>query len=624
VSAALFLAACGTSSPLVDVDGSNAAAGPRSADATTDTGIDATLVDAGVGETRVSDAGIIGAGIADASIADSGMADAGVADAGVADAGVANAGMADASVADASVAQDAGADSGPPDATGPLVSNVVTQHNDNARTGANLAETTLTVGNVRPSTFGKLFARAVDDQTYAQPLLVSQVSIPGQGIHNVLYIATMNDSVYAFDADARNQGTPLWQTSFLDVDAGVVPVTRADVGLQCVFTNISGNIGIESTPVIDPVAGRMFVVAKTKNQSGAQTYTLHALDITTGLDQLSPVVVAPSVPGTGAGSTGTMIAFDASVENQRGSLLLANGKVYVTFGGYCESGNYHGWILAYDAATLSLDATFASTPNGIGGGIWMSGQGAAADSAGNVYVVASGGTTDVTTGGSDYAEALLELTPSLAVSDWFVPFDYATLSSSGNFYGSAGVLLVPETTLAITGSETSKVYVNDTTALGHWNSANDSQIVQSLQLGGSEVHGSPVTMNGMVFVWAAGDTLRSYQVSGGLLTPAQTGPATLSTGDPGGILSLSSSGAAAGTGILWVSQPASGDASQATVPGILQAYDASSLATEIWDSHLTAGDDCGAFAKFASPTVANGKVYLPSFANQVCVYGLNQ
>jgi hypothetical protein len=623
---AVFLTTCSTATPFLDAGGPDGSvAAPF--DATTGVAPDATTLDTGHADSASESNSPDGEPSIDTDagdvVADSGRdvtTDAGALDTGVADAGVADDGGSDTGVADAG--PDAVADSGLPDGSSLIQTDVLTQHNDNARTGAYPYESKLTVANVGQATFGKLFARAVDDQIYAQPLWMAGIAVPGHGVHNMLYVATMSDTVYAFDADDPSQGVPLWKTSFLNLDAGIVPVTRSDVGLSCgVFNNISGNIGIESTPVIDARAGRIFVVAKTKNQNGVQTYTLHALDVGTGLDQVNPVVIQASVSGTGAGSIGNAIQFDPSVENQRGSLLLANGKVYFSFGGYCESGNYHGWILAYDAVTLAQDAVFIATPNGIGGGIWMSGQGPSADANGQVYAVASGGNMDVNTGGSDYSEALLELSPSLTVTDWFVPFDYTSLSGSGNFYGSAGVLLVPGSTLAVTGSETCKLYVNDTTALGHLSTGSDSQIVQSFQLGGSEIHGSPVALGNMVYVWAAGDTLRSYQVSGGQLTPMQVGPTALSTGQPGGELSLSGNGATPGTGILWVSQPLNGDASQATVPGILQAYDASNVATELWDSLLASGDDCGSFAKFASPTIANGKVYLPSFANQVCVYG---
>jgi hypothetical protein len=513
-----------------------------------------------------------------------------------------------------------------PDASVALPLSVLTNHNDAARTGAYLGETVLTASNVRPATFGMLFARAVDDQLYAQPLYMSRVPIPNKGAHNVLYVATMSDTVYAFDADDPSQANPLWMTSFVNMPQGIVPVTHRDVGLACgVYLDINGNIGVESTPVIDDSAGRMFVVAKTKNQSGVQTYYLHALDVRTGLDQVPPVVIQASVAGTGAGSVGGVIAFDASVQNQRAALLLANGNVYIAFGAYCQSGNYHGWVLAYDAATLTQTAAMSSTPNGGGGGIWMSGGGPSADANGNVYVGTGNGDMDVTTGGANLSETLLKLTPALQVADWFVPFEYPALNSAGDDIGSTSLMQLPETSFVVTGSEGSKLYVNDTGNLGQYNMANDSQIVQSVPLNASQVHSTPVAWplpaGTMVYVWAAGDTLRSYQWSGGHLALAHTGPRVLGMGQPGGALSLSANGTTPGTAVLWAAQPASGDASQLTVPGILQAFDASNATVELWDSHQAAGDDCGAFAKFTPPTVANGKVYLPSFANQVCVYG---
>jgi hypothetical protein len=641
--AAAFLTTCGTAVSVLGACGSGASVAPTDSDGSVGPGTDATMLDAGTEATGGGDSHGESSGEADAfpatlDSAPEGASDAVASDAVASDAVASDAGSSDAGPSDTSTPLDTGTtetsavdtgaadtavDSGAPDAAGLVSRDVLTQHNDTARTGAYLYESSLNVANVRNATFGKLFARTVDDQTYAQPLLMLGVTVADGGIHDVLYVATMSDTVYAFDADDPSQSAPLWKTTLVDATKGTVPVTHDDVGLACApFSNISGNIGIESTPVIDPTLGRMFVISKTKDGTGSQSYTLHALDVGTGLDQVVPVVIQASAPGTGAGSTGASVQFDASVENQRASLLLANGNVYVAFGGYCESGNYHGWLLAYDAATLAQTAVLITTPNGLGSGIWMSGEGPSADASGNVYVTSSGGSMDVTTGGADYGEALLELTPSLTVVDWFAPFDYQSLSSTGNFYGSTGVLLVPQSTLTVTGSEVSKLYVNDTTALGHWNMGSDSQIVQSFQLGGTEIHGSPVCLGNMVYVWPSGDTLRRYQVASGHLTQVQVGPATLSAGQPGGELALSANGSTPGSGILWVSQPLAGNAAQATVPGVLQAYDASNVATELWDSLQVSGDDCGAFAKFASPTVANGKVYLPSFANQVCVYGV--
>jgi hypothetical protein len=610
-----LLVGCGSAGPDATAGGD---AGPA-ADA------DATLPDAADGVSpadRAAPDGHIDAG-GDVRTDVGGM-DAVVPDAVVPDAVSGDVVTGDAVIVDTGTADVGGEAAGPDASVGS--GNVLTHHNDNARTGAYLGETVLNVSNVHQGTFGKLFARAVDDQLYAQPLYMSGVPIPGQGVHNVLYVATMNDSVYAFDADDPNKPNPLWRTSFVNLAQGVVPVTHLDVALGCgTFNGISGNIGIESTPVIDASTGRMFVVAKTKDQSGVQTYRLHALDVRTGLDQAAPVVIQASVPGMGWGSSGGVLSFDASLQNQRASLLLANGSVYIGFAAYSECGNYHGWLIAYDASTLAQTAVMTATANGGGGGIWMSGAGPSADATGNIYAGVGNGDMNITSGGTDISEALVKLTPALALTDWFVTFDYQNLNNTGQDFGSTAVLLIPQSTLALTGSEGSKLYVNDTGNLGHWNMANDSQIVQSLPLNASEVHGSPVAWalptGTMVYVWAAADTLRAYRLTGGQLVLAQAGPTVLGMGQPGASLALSANGTTAGTGILWVTQPASGDASQMTVPGILQAFDATNVTTELWDSLQTAGDDCGGFAKFTPPTVANGKVYLPSFANQVCVYG---
>jgi hypothetical protein len=616
LGASWLVIACGSSaSSLGTADATSGDALPVLVDAGADV-LDEREIDSTLVEASTLDGNPLDAPVPDASMSDSAVADAGLAEAAF-EGGVAIEASTDAST-DATVDAPHGDGGG-----GVAQVDVLTQHGDVARTGANLQESILDVANVTSPKFGMLFARAVDDQTYAQPLIVSGVTLPSAGVHDLLVVATMNDTVYAFDADDPAQSAPLWKTSFLDADAGVAAVLHTDVGKACgTLLNISGNIGIESTPAIDRAAGTIYLVAKTKDASGTQTYALHALDLTTGLDRQPPAVIQASVAGTGAGASGGVVSFDASIENQRASLLLSGGTIYVAFGAYCGADNYHGWLLAYDAATLAQTAVLNTTPNGQGGGIWTSGEGPSTDANGNVYVTTAGGTADAPSGGSDFSEALLELTPSLGLVDWFVPSNYATLDANGTGYGSTGGLLVPGTRWIVTGSEAATLYVNDTSSLGQWSSGGDGQIVQSLSLGGTAIHGSPVATPRQLFVWGAGDTLRSYSITSQGLALAQTGPQALASGQPGGELALSANGSISGTAVLWVAQPMA-DASQATVPGILQAFDASDVTTEIWDSHRTAGDDCGSFAKFASPTVANGKVYLPSFSNQVCAYGLH-
>ncbi|HEX2715322.1 MAG TPA: hypothetical protein VHM88_24345, partial [Candidatus Acidoferrales bacterium] len=257
---------------------------------------------------------------------------------------------------------------------------VLTQRNDNLRTGQNLSETILTPSNVKAATFGKLFAFSVDGQVYAQPLYKSNVSIPGQGIHNVVYVATEHDSVYAFDADGQTT-TPLWHVSFINPATGITTVSTSDVG--AIEIQPGSESGITGTPVIDPTTGTLYVVAKTK-ESGHYFQRLHALDIATGAEKFGgPVVIQASVP-----SSGGSVAFDTLRDLQRPGLLLANNGVYIAWSGPgAEALNvsYHGWVMAYNATTLQPVAAYAATPNGSGGGIWMSGAGLAADPSGNIY-----------------------------------------------------------------------------------------------------------------------------------------------------------------------------------------------------------------------------------------------
>jgi len=257
---------------------------------------------------------------------------------------------------------------------------VLTQHNNNARTGAYTTETTLTPSNVNQGTFGKLFSYPVDGRIYAQPLYVPSVAIPGKGTHNVVFIVTEHDSVYAFDADSNGgaSGTPLWQITLLDAAhgaaAGETTVPNSDISSM----DLVPEIGITSTPVIDPSTGTIYVLGKTTQASSTFYQRLHALDITTGAEKFGgPMPISASVPGTGTGSSGGTLAFDPKWENQRAGLLLQNGVLYLAFGSHGDNGPWHGWIMSYNAATLQQINAFCSTPNGGGAGIWMSGAGIA-------------------------------------------------------------------------------------------------------------------------------------------------------------------------------------------------------------------------------------------------------
>lgn len=515
---------------------------------------------------------------------------------------------------------------------------VLTQHYDTGRSGATLHETRLTTSNVNSKDFGKLYSLPVDGHVYSQPLYVEGLAMPGLGRRNVLFVATMHNSVYAFDADARTVAPPLWQVT-LETSSSL---PDSNIGSACVpYQDIFGEVGINGTPVIDRASETLYVVTFTRSgpAGSAQAnyaHWLHALDLKTGRDRPGgPRLIEAQVPGSGVGSIGGMIALQSQFEIQRAALLLANGEVYVGFGAYCDSGPYHGWLLAYDASDLSLRATFNVTPDGDGGGIWQAGQGPTLDASGNIYVMTGNGTTTVQNGGSSLSSALIKLSPQLAVLDWFVPHNFQELNDSDGDLGSSGVLLLPGADAVVGGGKEGKLYVLDQNALGHYHQGSDSQILQSWQASyppadwTGHIHGSPVYWNSsdgpLIYVWPENDFLRAYSYADSRF---DTTPRTLSTmraapGMPGGMLAVSADGAKSGSGIVWSSMPLSADANHAVVPGIVRAFDAENLGNELWNSELDpARDSLGNYAKFCEATVVKGRVFLPNFSGQVAVYGL--
>src|ERR1700733_2991118 len=278
--------------------------------------------------------------------------------------------------------------------------------NDNFRTGQNLAESILTPSTVTPSQFGLLFTDAIDAAAYAQPLYVPNVAIPNQGTHNVVYVATENDSVYAFDAD--QPGPALWHTTFIDPIHGITPVPASD--LSC--GDLVPIIGITATPVIDPTTGTLYVVSKVKLGPGKYQQQLHALDITSGLDQPnSPVTIAAKVPGTAGDSVKGMISFDPLLQHDRPALTLANGVVYLSFASHCDIQPYHGWILGYDETSLAQQIVFNSSPNGGEGGFWEAGCGPGVDTNGDLIAITGNGTFDTGTSPVNFGDSVLRLTP---------------------------------------------------------------------------------------------------------------------------------------------------------------------------------------------------------------------
>lgn len=514
---------------------------------------------------------------------------------------------------------------------------VLTHHNDNGRTGANLDETLLNTTNVNTNGFGKLFSYPVDADIYTQPLYVPNVGIPGKRTHNVVYVATQNDSVYAFDADTNTGGNaqPLWQVNFTNPEQGITPVPAADVANPDHLTggNIRkpGPIGIMGTPVIDPGTGTLYLVARTKEN---ETYVqrLHALDISSGEEKFGELtIIQATVPGDGSGSIDGQVNFNSRIQNQRPGLVLDHGVVYIAWASHDDLGDYNGWIIGYDAATLQQTGVFNDTPDGWGGGIWQSGQPPVADADGNLYLMTGNGTFDASMGGRNVGNSFVKLKArTLELLDWFTPHDVEDLNLQDTDLNSGGVLMIPNTSLIAGGGKEGRLFVLDRNNLGHYNQ-DDSQVVQAFQATSGHIHGSPVyydspALGALAYVWGETNFLKGFSFDGSLFNP---NPVTQSTfpapdGMPGGFLSISANGSQPGSGILWAAMPYERDAEDAVVNGVLRAFDASDLSVELWNSRIdSVRDDLGNFAKYVPPTVANGKVYVSTFSGQLVVYGLN-
>src|SRR5205823_9483655 len=401
--------------------------------------------------------------------------------------------------------------------------------------------------------------RVVDDEIYAQPLYVDGVNIPGVGVRNVVYVATNNDSVYAFDADNPAAAAPLWRVNYTNPAAGIVPVSHTDVGQHCgTYANFAGNIGIAATPVIDPVSQAMYFVALTK-ENGTFVQRLHAIDIRDGRERAgSPRIIQASISGTGDGRDAqNNIAFNARTENQRAALLLDHGTVYIAWASYCDTGPYHGWILGYDAATLQQIMVHNTTPDGGLGGIWQSGGGLSADSTGNIYALTGNGSFNGDSVGKSFSNSFIKVSPAGALLDWFTPFNWSFLNATDEDLGLQSALLIPNTNLVIGGGKDGVMYVVNRNSMGHFRPADNGQIIQSFQASSAaRMNGTPVYWNSppygpAIYVWPAGDPLKVFRLVGSVFTtPASAQSAALAAaGMPGGMLSLSANGNAAGTGI---------------------------------------------------------------------------
>ena len=501
---------------------------------------------------------------------------------------------------------------------------VVTYHNDNFRSGQNLQETILTLSNVNSSSFGKLFTLPVDGVIDAEPLYLSGVSIPLKGVHNVLYVVTENDSVYAFDADA---GTLLWKVSVLA--SGEAPSNDFGCG------QISPQIGITSTPVIDRASGphgTIYVVAMSKNSS---TYfqRIHALDVTTGKEEFAgPVAVQAKYPGTGDNSQGGYVVFDPKRYAERQGLLLLNHVVYTGWTSHCDNRPYTGWLIGYSETTLAQTSVLNLTPNGNEGSIWQSGAGMASDGT-SIFFLDANGTFDTTLNSKgfpkngDYGNAFVKasiINNKLAVADYFNMHNTVSESDADQDLGSGGAMILPaqkDSTgtiryLAIGAGKDGNIYIVNRSNMGKFNPNNDNAIYQEIDgaLPGG-VWSMPAYYRGNVYFAPVGHSLLQFKFSQARLSTSPASKTAAAFPYPGSTPSVSSNNGQ--NGIVWAIRHSDPD-------DVLHAYNANNLSHEIYNSNQAANgrDHFGSASHFGTPMIVNGKVYVGTKDGNVVVFGL--
>jgi hypothetical protein len=523
---------------------------------------------------------------------------------------------------------------------------VLTNRYDIGRTGANLREAVLNAKNVASSQFGKIFEREVDGDIYAQPLVKTGVNIPNVGSRDVVYVATVNNSLYAFDATSPAQSSPYWHVTNKVLGEPVPKSDVTDLPAGQEYQNFDSRIGIVATPVIDDQGGTIYVVAQSKS-AGEYHFRLHAFDLATGREKVemhSPVEIQASYSGNGAANEDGRIRFRPRKMLNRSGLLLINGVLYLAFTTHLDGEpkfEGHGWIMAYEASSLKQLGAVCTTPDGIQGGVWQSGTGLAAEVRDGapyplVYAVVANGTV----GGRNFGQSILQLYPGgmLSIKLAFTPADHA-YQNDHDLDLSAGPVLIPDLPFVLGCDKAGKCYLVD---------RSNMRLVQEFQAGlnsyggerPSNIHGAPVAWrdsnnNLQLYLWGEEDFLRAFQFDGQRFVAA--GKSTMRAPEksmPGAMLTLSANGKAADSAVLWASLPISGDANMETVPGVLLAFDASHVEKELWNSEQDSGNNrLGMFAKFCPPVVANGKVYMATFAdpsaggkstarNKLVVYGL--
>ncbi len=464
---------------------------------------------------------------------------------------------------------------------------VLTSHYDTRRTSSNLHETVLNPSNVSADTFGKIFSLDLDGQVYAQTLIVANLAMSDSFPHDVVFAATMHNSIYAVDIAT---GSPLWH-----VNLGPA-VPAANYGCH----DIQNEVGILSTPVIDRDSQTIFAVANTV-EDGVYHYRLHALDLATGEEKMGgPVEV--TAPG-----------FDPVQHWQRPALLLMQGIVYIGFGSHCDIAPFNGWIIGHSAAQGMAQASYVNlSANGSGASVWQSGRGLAADDAGVIYAATGNGDFD---GALNFGECVMALSPNLSVSDWFVVDNWSDLNDGDRDLGSSGVALVPNTNFAITGTKDGRLFVLDRAKLGNFAMGN-TQIVQQFHPIGFGIFTFamwPRDSDTLVYIQGNNDVIKAYSLGRNGFDPNPVTQGLLSTGVPYQGMTISSNGSDPDSAILWVT---SADDS-------MHAYAAANLQNELWNSSIIdERDTIGSFSKFVPPTVANGYVTIGTATNQLLIYGL--
>jgi hypothetical protein len=489
---------------------------------------------------------------------------------------------------------------------------ILTYHFNNARNGANVSEGILAPANVNVNQFGKLFSAPVDGLMYAQPLYVPNLSLPGLGTHNVVYVETQHNSVYALDAD---NGATLWS-----VNLG--PYQQH----AC-----AGDIGITGTPVIRSNTNVMYLVAATV-RNGTPQQELHALDITTGAElPNSPVVISASVSGTGVGSANGVLTFNPWTQFQRPALAL-DGLVYIGFAVYCDfksdSANGQGWMFTYNPNTMQRTGLFVTTPNALGGGIWQSGGGPAVDAYHNLYFSTGDGIFDANPAGTDYADTIFKLgSNTLPLLDYFTPYNQATLDANAQDLGSGGVVLLPDqptapTHLMVAAGKQGRIYLINRDNLGQFNSTTDN-VVEELSGVIKGLFGTPAFWNNNLYfagtTYAGADYPKAFSFTAGVISSTPTSQAATTYPYPGAIPVVSAAGQT--RGIMWALQ----HGGTASGNEVLHAYNATNLANELYNSEQAGTRDLPGVAvkkQFESIIVDNGKVYVPTGQPQLTVFGL--